>query len=115
MMAARAIPLNWLLTLEERQRLPDAAGGFDDSWIALGQLWGDVRARSVSGGGVEGGISSRVRYRITLRAAPEGSAMRPRIGQRLRHGTRAFAIEGVSERDAKGIYLLVWAREEVLA
>lgn len=105
----------WRLALQERQRTPDGAGGFLETWVTLGTLWGEVSARSVGDGDVPGGEASRVRYRITLRAAPETSPARPRIGQRLAAGNRAFLIEAVSERDPAALWLTVWAREEVLA
>lgn len=112
---AREPQLNWRLTLEERQRVADGAGGFTEAWTTLGQLWGEIQTRSAAGGGLDGGPSSRVRHRITVRGAPEGSAMRPKIGQRMRTGTRLFEVKGVGERDATGIYLDIWAEEEVLA
>ena len=103
------------LTLQERQRTPDGSGGFSETWVGLGELWGEVQARGVSDGGVSGGDSSRIRYRVTVRAAPDGDPRRPKVGQRLLRGSRAFAIDGVSERDADGLWLVLWTREEILA
>ena len=112
---ARQKELKWLLDLEERQRVADGAGGFDTTWAQLGQLWAHVEARGVSNTEVTGGDTSRIRYRITVRAAAEGAPERPKIGQRLRDGTRAFEVEAVHEADAAGLYLHIWANEEVLA
>lgn len=110
-----SISLNWPLQLEEQQRVPDGAGGYSETWVGLGQIWGDIRTRGVAGGAAAAGELNRVRYRIFVRGAAEGAPMRPKVGQRLRSGTRAFEIDAVTEMDATGVYLVVWAREEVLA
>jgi head-tail adaptor len=112
---ARPIRLSWPLVLEERQRVADGAGGYTETWVEVGMLWGDMQSRGVSATEATAGAISRIRYRIIVRGAPEGSQMRPQIGQRFRNGGRAFAIDSVSESDPSGIHLECWAREEVLA
>ena len=112
---SKDIALNWRFTLEERQRVADGSGGYTDTWVALGQLWGDMQTRGVSGSGIPAGDLNRVRYRVIVRGAPDGDPMRPKIGQRLRDGARALTIDAVTERDASGLYLVVWAQEETLA
>lgn len=107
--------LNWSLTLEERQRVADGAGGFSETWVALGQLWGELRTRGVGDGAVAAGELHRVRYRIIVRGSAEGELTRPKTGQRFRTGNRVFDIDAVTEMDATGRYLIVWAREERLA
>ena len=109
------ISLNWPLTLEERQRVADGSGGFSETWVELGMLWGDVRARGASATEVTAGATSLVRYRIFVRGAPEGNAKRPEVGQRFRNGSKAYTIDSVSENDPQGTYLMCVAREEVLA
>ena len=111
----RQVNLNWRLTLEERQRVADGAGGFSDTWVVLGQLWGDVQSRTGLASEVAGGTTSRVRHRIVVRGAAEGAPERPKTGQRFRNGSRIYIIDSVSELDATGIYLVCWTREEVLS
>jgi len=103
------------LLLEDPQRTPDGGGGFVEAWLELGALWGEVkpltgRAR------VQGGVDlSLQRYRITVRAAPVGSAQRPRPDQRFRDGTRLFLIHAVAESDDGARYLTCFAQEEAVA
>jgi head-tail adaptor len=111
----RGVSLNWPLTLEQRQRVPDGGGGFAETWVVLGQMWGEVHSRGVRATEVEAGALSRIRYRIVVRGAADGSVMRPKTGQRFRNGAKAYAIDSVSEMDASAVYLECWAREEVLA
>lgn len=109
------INLNWRLVLQERQRVADGAGGYAETWVDLGTLWGDVQARGVSATEVSAGSTSLVRYRIMVRGASEGDPQRPQVGQRFRNGAKVYTIDSVSENDPNGMYLLCWAREEVLA
>lgn len=101
------------LVLEAQARATDGAGGFTESWGAVGTLWAEVapgNGRDVAG--VEVTLAS-VPLRITVRGATVGSPARPLAGQRFRDGTRLFPILAVSERDAGGQYLICYAREEV--
>jgi len=100
------------LVLEEAQAAPDGAGGHLESWVALGTLWAELRAgtgRSRAGVIVPVG---RVPWRITVPAAAQGAASRPRPGQRLRDGARHFMIHAVAESDTRGAYLICFAEEE---
>ncbi|MBI1172277.1 head-tail adaptor protein [bacterium] len=107
-----AIQLNRRLVLESPVQLADGAGGFALSWVQQGVLWGEVVPGSGSdAAGVEVSLS-KVPYRITVRAAPVGSPARPRPDQRLTDGARVFTLLAVTERDAKGLYLTCFAREE---
>jgi head-tail adaptor len=106
--------LNRKLVLEAALRLPDGAGGVTQSWEALGTLWAEVSARAGREAEAEGVNVARVGYRITVRAAPQGAVSRPEAGQRLRDGVRIFAILSVTEADAAGRYLSLWAQEEVV-
>lgn len=104
--------LNRRLVLESRERLPDGAGGFVETWAALGQHWAAIRpgpGREVAG---EGAALGRVTLTITLRAAPPGAPSRPVAGQRLREGGRLFSILSVSD-SADGRWLSCTATEEV--
>ena len=110
----RPVLLNWLLILEERQRVSDGVGGFLETWVQLGQLWGEIQTRSVQATEVSAGTTSLERHRILVRGAAEGDPRRPAAGQRFRNGSKAYSIDSVSENDASASYLLCWTREEVL-
>ncbi|MGR3500999.1 head-tail adaptor protein [Pseudaestuariivita sp.] len=107
--------LNRRLALERLDRVPDGAGGFTDIWMPLGTLWAEIAPRSGQGQAGADVALSVVRHRITLRGAPVGSSMRPLPAQRLRDGARVYVIEAVTERDAGGQYLTVFATEERIA
>ena len=103
------------MVLEEPSTVPDGAGGFSTSWVALGTLWTEVRAGA---GSERRGLiapEGRMLLRIYLRAAPQDSPQRPRPDQRLRESARIFTILAVSEADPGGAYLVCHAREEVPA
>ncbi len=109
----KRITLNRQLVLEAPERIADGAGGFDETWVAKGTLWAEVRARTgreTTGGGAQ---VSNTGYRITVRAAPYGAASRPKPEQRFRDGTRIFRIEAVAEMDPVGRFLTCFAEEEV--
>lgn len=103
------------MVLEARSELPDGAGGFALSWVALGEVWAAVAPGTGREGGAEAVTLGEVAVRITLRGAPEGAASRPMAGQRLREGGRLFRILAVTEADPAGRYLTCFAREEVPA
>ena len=103
--------LNRALVLEAPQRVADGAGGFTQSWAALGTLWAEVSFRH----GSERAGRSRAAWRIVVRGAPEGSSMRPRVDQRFCEGGRFFRIVAVAERDPGGRYLTCLAEEEMAA
>lgn len=107
--------LNRRLDLEAPQRVPDGAGGFTESWVALGEHWAEVRARTGRERDEAGLPVSTVSYRITVRAAPVHSSARPMPQQRFRDGPRIFLIQAVAESDALGWYLTCFADEEVVA
>ena len=99
--------------LEAPQRVSDGAGGYLETWQALGTLWADVSSRT--GRERRDGLTvvSSVGVRIIVRAAPVGAASRPNPEQRFREGSRVFTIRAVAELDAKGRYLECFADEEV--
>ncbi len=104
--------LNRALLLETPARQPDGAGGYAAGWVALGTVWAALEARTGRDAGGEGAALALMRYRIVLRAAPEGSTMRPHAGQRFRMGARVFRIQAVAEHDARARYLECFAQEE---
>ena len=110
-----AVRLNRRLILEAPQRLGDGAGGFTQAWIALGEVWADVRARAGREKAGEAVAISTVGYKIVVRGAPYGSDQRPQPDQRFREGARLFRILAVAERDPEGRYLTCFAEEEVAA
>lgn len=107
--------LNRRLELEAPQRVPDGAGGFAVVWTTLGTHWAEVRPGSGRESAGEFLTVSAVPYRITVRAAPEGSDARPRPEQRFREGGRIFRITAVTEHDPAGRYLVCFALEETTA
>lgn len=111
----KQVHLNRKLVLETPQRVADGAGGFSENWAVAGTLWAELRSRSGAVRSVSGSTVSRVSYRVVVRAAPVGSDMRPRAGQRFRAGARVFAIRAVSDLESAGRYLVCFADEEVVA
>lgn len=107
--------LNRKLLLEAPVRIADGAGGYTETWQALGTVWAEITARSGSKRQVAGVPVSRVGYRIVVRGAPEGAAMRPSPDQRFTEGSRRFVIRAVADRDPRGQYLTCFADEEVAA
>ena len=107
----RDIRLDRRLVLEDPMRSPDGAGGYTESWTALGHLWARVTPQS----GREIGDRSIMRYRIAVRRMPEGAPSRPRPDQRFRDGDRVYNIEAVTESADDPKHLLCLAFEEVAA
>jgi len=107
--------LNRKLVLEAPLRVPDGAGGYTQSWTALGEHWADVSARTGRERAEAGVPVSTVSYRIVVRGAPFGAASRPMPEQRFREGPRLFVIQAVAERDPAGRFLICFADEEVVA
>lgn len=103
------------MVLEAPLRVADGAGGFDLTWGVKGVLWAELSPGSGrEAAGVEV-LVAQTPYRITVRGAPVGSGARPNPEDRLRDGTRVFTILAVTEADARGQYLICFAREEVPA
>lgn len=111
----KRVHLTRQLTLEAPQRLPDEAGGFSESWVALGTLWAEVTPRTGREKVGEAITISAMNFRITVRGAPPGAESRPKPDQRFRDGNRLFLIQAVSERDPAGRFLTCFATEEVVA
>ncbi|MEL6467387.1 MAG: head-tail adaptor protein [Pseudomonadota bacterium] len=105
--------LNRRLTLESPARLSDGAGGFVESWTALGVVWASLRARTGRETVTTGAPVSAVPYEVIVRAAPVGHPERPIPEQRFRDGNRLFHIRWVAEHDPNGRYLICLADEEV--
>lgn len=100
------------LTLEALDRVPDGGGGFRETWVALGTLWGEVKAGTGKESADEFLTLSSVPYRITVRSSPPGSLSRPKPDQRFREGNRVFRILAVADADIRGRYLTCFTREE---
>lgn len=105
--------LNHPMTLEEAQRIPDGAGGYLETWAPLGTLWAELKAGSGNEAQGAGVSLSRTRYKITVRAAPQGAPSRPKPEHRFRYGTRLFRILSVAEVETAERYLTCLATEEV--
>ncbi len=108
-----AVTLSRRLLLERPLAAPDGAGGFSQTWEALGAVWAEVVVRS--GREMDGGVMSlsAAKYRITLRGAPMGAEQRPTPECRFREGDRVYVIEAVTDKDPQGRYLVCHTREEV--
>lgn len=106
--------LNRRLTLESPGRVPDGAGGYEQSWTPLGMLWAQLKARTGRETQVAAAALSSVPYTIIVRSAPVGHAQRPVPEQRFRDGARVFHIRSVAEADPEGRYLTCIADEEVV-
>lgn len=104
--------LNRQLVLEAPQRIEDGAGGYVETWQALGTLWAQVTARTGREIAQSGASVSAMNFKITLRGSPFGDAQRPRPEQRFREGERVFVIHAVAEADADGRYITCFATEE---
>ncbi len=108
------VHLNRRLELEDPQRTSDGAGGFNETWVTLGEVWAQVEARTGRERAGEDLSISTVGYRITVRGAPFGASSRPKPDQRFREGIRLFRIQAVAERDPAGRYLTCFAIEETV-
>jgi len=105
--------LNRALVLEEKTRVADGAGGFSETWVALGTLWAGLRAGTGRETGKDFVTVSRVPYKITVRAAPHEAASRPKADQRFREGARIFTVLAVTEAGTDGRFLTCNCVEEV--
>ncbi len=106
--------LNRKLVLEEASRIPDGAGGWSETWSAIGTHWAEMQALGGQEKGDDLGVISGAGYRFILRAAPFGAPSRPRPEQRFRAGSRIFRILAVSDHDPAGRYIACHVREEVV-
>jgi len=95
-------------------RQSDGAGGFSETWTALGVIWGEVSAGAGRKSSQGSAPLSAVSWKITVRNAPIDHPERPIPEQRLRDGNRIFNIHAVAERDLEGRYLTCFANEEVV-
>lgn len=107
--------LNRKLVLEGAVRTADGAGGFVQSWQALGTHWAAVEPRTGRERARGEYAVSSMSCRVIVRAAPMGSIARPSPDQRFREGNRVFVIRAIAERDPGGRYLICFTDEEVAA
>lgn len=84
-----------LMGLEAAQSSSDGAGGYARNWQEIGRIWVHLRPMSGRADDVAGLPSSTKRYRGMVRASPDGSASRPRPGQRFRDGQAIYQIASV--------------------
>lgn len=93
--------------------MPDGAGGFANTWVALGSLWAEITPGTGGERYAEFLTLSSVPYRIVVRGAPQDAPSRPKPEQRFRDGARILRIAAVTERDGQGQYLTCFVQEEV--
>lgn len=103
------------LTLEERGREPDGAGGILKTWVERGAIWAELKAGSGRERAVGLRPTSTVTHRARIRYAAPDAADRPRADQRLTDGTRVFAILAVAEADDRRRELALWLEERALS
>ncbi|WP_106744059.1 head-tail adaptor protein [Yoonia maritima] len=108
----KAPRLNRAFVLEAPLQVSDGAGGYVREWQPLGIHWATVKAGSGREAAAFAATISRVPYRITVRAAPQGAQSRPVAGQRFREGNRIFNITAVAEQGSDGRFLTCHALEE---
>ena len=101
------------LVLETPEQAPDGLGGYTTNWVALGEIWAEMKKSTGRDKASEFASVTSAQYRITVRAAPVGQPSRPRAEQRFREGTRVFLIRAVAEADVGNRYLTCFAEEEV--
>ena len=101
------------LVLETPEQVADGLGGYTTNWVALGELWAEVKRASGRDKASEFASVTSAQYRITVRAAPVGQPSRPRAEQRFREGSRVFLIRAVTSADTGYRYLTCFAEEEV--
>lgn len=107
--------LNQEMALESPMPQSDGAGGFTETWTAVGRLWVELSGRT-GRASTQGGVPvSKASYKITVRGRPTDDPRRPVAQQRFRMGLRIFAIQAVVEQDAGGRYLTCFVDEEVAA
>ena len=109
------INLNRKLTLETAVRTADGAGGYAESWTALGTHWAQVTPRSGRTSSQGEAPVSRVATEIIVRGAPVGAVSRPVADQRFREGNRLWRVLAVAEADGTGRYLRCDTVEEAVA
>ncbi len=100
------------LVLEARRREPDGAGGYVETWEALGVHWAEVKPRRGRALASDALPKAVIPVDIVVRAMAPGRPGRPRADQRFREGTRTWRIEAVSEADRGAHFLVCEAREE---
>lgn len=94
------------LTLEAPLRTPDGGGGQVLGWEERGGLWAEVRMRSGSLRHGAFGRMPRLAVRLKTHAVPEGHAMRPEPGHRLRDGGQIYEVEAVHAGDGRVLTVL---------
>ena len=103
--------LNRRLMLETKERVADGSGGFDEVWVALGELWAEITPRAGRETNDAGVTISAVSYKIVVRASTVGAPSRPVAEQRFREGPRVFVIQAVTEYDHDARYITCFAEE----
>ena len=91
--------LNRRLVLEARERVPDGAGGYGETWVPLGVHWAEIEHRRGRAAEREALPSATVPVRIVVRSMADGRPGRPAPDQRFREGGTVYRIEAVSSAD----------------
>ena len=107
--------LRHILTLENRSQSPDHGGGWQESWLKLGQHWASIQPSNGAEVNSASRQAQRITHRIMLRYAGSGSSMRPRADQRFRFKDRIYAIRAVFDGDSRGRTLTCLCEEGAIA
>lgn len=110
----KQINLSRRLVLENRQKTPDGAGGWVQSWVPLGTIWAKIETSTGRREAREHADQSVNKVKITTRNAPMDSDARVKPGQRLVEGSNVFLVDAVAETEPHGLYLTCWARKETI-
>jgi SPP1 family predicted phage head-tail adaptor len=97
------------VTLEAPLRLPDGAGGVEETWIAIATLWAAIVDRGGSERFAADAIKARTTHAIVLRPHDD---LVPH--NRLRSGPRVFHILSVGDADERGTRRLCLCEERDL-
>jgi head-tail adaptor len=111
-MSAQQPVLNRRLVLEARRRDPDGAGGFVETWEALGVHWAEVSPRRGRAQASDALPEAVVPVDIVVRAMAPDRPGRPRPDHRFREGARVWRIDAVTEADPAARFLVCHARQE---
>jgi SPP1 family predicted phage head-tail adaptor len=95
------------LELEKATPMPDGAGGSTLVWGAVATLSADVVPLKAEEREVGEGLADVVSHRIVIRQRDDVAA-----GDRFRLGTRVFRINGITDPEEDGRYLVCLCEEE---
>ncbi|MFV0368258.1 MAG: phage head closure protein [Hyphomicrobiaceae bacterium] len=97
------------LTLEQVMRDDDGCGGAEESWVAIGEMWGAVRPVRGTEREVWDQLAGNVSHEIWIRYR---SGVKPAM--RFRSGGRTFEVRAVIDVEERRRFLKCFAEERDL-